>query len=63
MTKKVKPRCTVMRITLNVLSYIKKKKRTILLTSYNYATIFVTQSQVFLQLIPKLVCNNLVLKL
>lgn len=47
-----------MRITLNVLSYIKKKK--ILLTSYNYATIFVTQSQVFLQLIPKLVCNNLV---
>lgn len=46
-----------MRITLNVLSYIKKK---ILLTFYNYATIFVTQSQVFLQLIPKLVCNNLV---
>lgn len=44
-----------MRLTLNVLSYIKKK-----ITSYNYATIFVTQSQVFLQLIPKLVCNNLV---
>lgn len=42
--------------TLNVLSYILKKK--ILLTSYNYATIFVTQSQVFL--IPQLVCNNLV---
>lgn len=46
-----------MRKTLNVLSYILKKKEN-LLTSYNYATIFVTQSQVFL--IPQLVCNNLV---